>query len=1161
MIKEQLEDWVFDHRLKIEWVEDDVFEIKGVGKFYLFDSGEDNVFDKNMSLAIKETDGDELLDDGIEYIAYKFGRCFYYTSCESDPAEMNILKYLGSPDYEIHEDYINLGVRGKHDLLNGSTDYPLWVKKAKFFGMDAIGICERNTLAGTLPLQTACGKSGIKPIFGMTFDVLHNGVRHEAKVYSLTQKGWQGLLRISKAVNVDNWTDKHIDFNELSKWGEGNVFVFGKRWIPEKKTVDLMEIHFDKVFYQFDTAEYLSDKIDAAHLQSSKDYLDKYGANWELEPILISDTFYMDADDYEVKKYLNKIDIGASHNQSKDQYFKHFEDHYDKLETLFEDLDWMEDLICTGAENTRWLADQAEVKIDTSRLNLPNYEMTDEEKKKYKTNLELFHDIIDEGFERLVPPGKEQEYEERLDKEEEVIRVKGAAGVGNETGFVDYFLILWDIIQFCKRANIYVGTGRGSAAGSLISYLMGITTLDPIKYGLIFERFLNEKRVSSGLPDIDVDFESLRRQEVKDYMKDRYGYDHVFSIGTYGSLKIKAAMKDLARVKGVDTMRMNILSKTISDKEAAKMDMPGFFLKCQQNKKLKQFVSDYPEIVEAMRVVLGQPKSQSIHAAATVITPKEMDGKPMEAYDWLPLKVHDGVLVSEWEGGTIESAGFLKEDILAIDALDKIHYTVNLIKEHTGEEVNWQDIPLDDPDAFKMFSDGYTQGLFQFNGEGMTKYIMDMQPTSIDDLTAANALYRPATMDIDAHNDYVKLKRGEKEPEYDWGLEEVTKPTYGIMVYQEQMMEATRVIAGFSLVEADGVRKAMGKKIKELMDSYKDKFIEGAIKNGCDEFVALQIWNKIEKGSGYGFNKSHAACYAVIAYTNAYLKAHYLPYVYTSELQFAKDDKKMAPIISEINEIEGMSIVPPDINNSFEKFTTDFDKGVVYWSLQSIKFVGNKAVVEIIDDRDKNGAYKSFKDFVDRMKTYSVNKRQIVNMILSGCFDEIESIQQISDRYIILKSYYDLLKEAINEDEYPLEQRKKNFFWSRKQIELSGLGTINFKNVFDGSKSSEKYKSMSLLDPATIGDEKKLDKLYWVCATIAEIREFPTKRGNMGKITLQSNDVIMRLTVWPDIWESERDKVINATSRILAVNCKVVYDDYTGENGLMSYSNTSMEII
>ncbi|MEM6734452.1 MAG: DNA polymerase III subunit alpha [Bacteroidota bacterium] len=1160
-MREGLKDWIYDHRLKVDWIEDDVLEINSVGKFYVFDNGDEAVFDKNMDLILQDTDEEELTEDGIAFIVYLFGRCFYYTPCKASPAEMNLFKYIGEPNYEVYKAYTNLGVHGKYELLNGSMDYAMWCKKAKFYGMDALGICEKHTLAGTLPFQVAAVEAGIKPIFGMSMDVLHEGKKNEVKVYATTQQGWAGLLRISKLLNVDRWKDPYITLPELSNYGEGNVFVFGKCWIPERNTADLMSIHFDEAFYQLDVSEFLHNQIDADHLGYAKEYLDTY-PDWKLAPVLLSDTYYLDKDDFEVKKLLNKIDTGASHYLSKDQYFKHFEDHYNQLQALFRanDLNRLERLVERAAGNTVWISERAKVKIATSSLHLPVYEMTTREKAEFAGQNDLFEALLDDSFDQKVPKGKENLYNERLEREIRVIRDIASEATGNDRGFVDYFLILWDLINWCKQRDIYVGPGRGSAAGSLISYLLGITSVDPIKYGLIFERFLNEKRVSSGLPDIDVDLESERRQEVKEYMRDRYGKDHVFAIGMFTTLRIKATMKDIARVKGVDTKLMNSLSKGISDKEAIKMNMPEFFMECQHNKKLKAFVNDYPGVIEPMRLLIGQPKSQSIHPAAMVITPKKDKSKPMEAYDWLPLRVHDDTLISEWEGGMVELAGFLKEDILASDALDKQHYMVKMIQEQTGKKVDLDYLPLDDPKVYELFQYGVTQDIFQFNGEGMTKYIMEMKPTCIDDLTAANALYRPATMDIDAHNDYVKLKAGEMEPVYDWRLEEVTKSTYGIMIYQEQVMEATRVIAGFSHVEADGVRKAMGKKIKELMDSYKRKFIEGAVKNGCDEFVALQIWNKIEKGAGYGFNKSHAVCYTIMAYRSAWLKANYPIYFYTSALQFAKDEKLRA-LIAEINKLEEVNIVPPNINYSHVRFKTDFQRGKIYWSLSRIRFVGEKGVKEIVKDREENGLYDSFLGFVDRMKTKTINKKQIMHMILSGCFDEIEGIDQLSDRYGILKTYHNYLHHAINGHEYPKDQITKNFFWSSKQIEMSGLGTINYKNVYYSSQSSKKHKNLSLLDPATIDDENKRNKLYVACGSINKVKEYPTKHGPMGKLTIQSNEDLILMTIWPDVWGGYRDEVINSQGRIVVVNAKIVYDDYMDNNALMSYAKTELEII
>jgi DNA polymerase-3 subunit alpha len=1167
----ELDDWLLDNRILSEEPAGEEVVIEGFGKCFLFDNGEKPLFDEDLYFTNLETD--ELVTEGFSHIIFKWGNNFYYSPVSEEKIKFNILRNIGEVDLEFeHKDlYVNLGVRGKLEVLNGSGDYVEWAKKAKYFGMDALGICEKNTLAATMPLQLACEKVGIKHVFGITVDLMLAGSRHEVKVYAQTQKGWQNLLRIAKAVNVDNHTEKFISLRELILRSYGTSLVLGAGFPIRPLLERVLKAYFKKVYYQLDTTIYDADRLDKMQLENLRDYLQGWGSAHAIDPILLSDSYYIEKQEANTKKLLNKVATGSSHRNSSDQYFKTFEDHYDILEPLFEEgkkfngLEF-DDIIDLAAYNTVKIAKGAKAKIILGELHLPDYEMSFPEELQYGDQDTLFLHLVEEGFKRKVPAGKEQEYRDRLNYEYDVIRTKAAVATGHPRGFVDYFLILWDIIRFCKENGIQTGIGRGSAAGSVISYLLDITEADPIAYGLLFERFLNEKRIASGLPDIDCDFQSSRREDVKAYMEKKYGKDHVFSIGTFGSIKVKVALKDMARVYGVPVKVVNIISGMISDKEALTMSWAQLFEKALSNPKIKDFIKRYPQLIEGVRLVMGMVRNTGVHAAGVVITPKRnAQGEPMQCYDWVPVKIMDGLLVSEWDGPTLELAGFLKEDILATAALDKLQHIVNTIKETTGEEIDILQIDLKDPKTYELFALGRTQDVFQFNSVGMTKFISELRPDNIGDLTAANALYRPATMQIDAHTDYILYKHGEKEPVYDWGLREVTAETYGIMVYQEQMMEAVRVIGGFSLVDADGVRKAMGKKKADLMESYREQFIKGAQERSCDELIALSIWNKIEAGAGYGFNKSHAACYALTAYYGMWFKANYPVHFYTTALQFA-NDKDMAAIITEIQESGLAKIVPPDVNKSEFKFITDYNTGEIFWALTNIKMVGEVAVKGIMLEREKGGDFTSFEDFVQRMdqKGYSVNKTHIVNMILSGCFDRVEGLKSEQDRLLLIKVYYTEIRgEGIQDDKFPAEELDKKYWWIKRQIELCGLGVINYKSIYKQSKMAQKYKSIQYLDPEQLNDEKKVGGQFFVAGTLTEVRElnYKAKAGTFAKLTIQCNDKVYRVTVWGEDWETLRDSLKGAEGSIVVTNLKMVYDNFIGGNAFTSYKNTMFEII
>ena len=1221
---EQLKKWMTAHYLDFKMISEEVVEIAGAGKFFIFNNDGEPVFDEDfaLNLSVVETDEDELMDEELNHTIYKFGDIFYYTTNDLDnkdnKASMTPLQSVGNAFLEIEDDYTHLGVHGHRELLNGSGQYDSYAKKAKFFGHKALGIAEKNTLAGTLIFQQACKSNGIKPILGMGIDIIVDGKKKGGKVYAKNDTGWKNLLNIANVINNSNVEEKAIKGNDLLNYSDGVIFVFDKDYVPTKVELSAFQTSFDDTYYQLDTTEYSSDAIDEKYLNKTKEYLDLYGKSKLLKPILLSDSYYVHNSDHIVKKYLNMIDIGATHLQSKEQSFRPLENHLDKLEPLFKDkdLDFFDELFDIATANTMKVAIDCDYEISMDFLNMPEYELTRVESVKYGDKYKLFDAIVDSNWDERVPEGMDDEYQARLDEEFRVI---------NDNGFLDYFLINWDWLQYCKRSNIYVGVARGSAGGSVLSYLLGVTHIDPIKYDLLFERFLNEGRLkktvktkyvkvkfvdgekkrynsskllkaSSGYinaselkvgdaidgfkvveienyseevvtagspPDIDSDVESSGRQAVKEYLEERYGKHRVFSIGTFTSLGIKSAISDTARMMGIDTQTVKVITKMVTQKEInAGFGFSDFFAKAMHNDAVKKFIIDFPELMEIVRVVLGNSKSPSVHPAGVVITPKyDKNGSLMNAWDWTPMKLHDNQMVSEWEGQWIEASGLLKLDLLGTTILDKIHTVIDSVRKVTGEVVDFHDIytnKLEDEDTFEIFTNGFTQNVFQFASVKMTKFIQSMEPTTIEDIYAANALFRPATMNLGYHEDYVEMKHGRKEVVYDWGLEEVTKETYGIMVYQEQMMKAVQVIGGFTLQEADAVRKAMGKKNQVLMDSYKDRFVSGAVEKGCDELDAIKIWNKIEQGASYGFNKSHAAAYGLESYVTAYLKAKYPVHFYTMSLEFGDKDSRPL-IISEITDDGRIEIAAPNVNTSGTFFATDYDNNKIYWALNSIKMVGDVATKNIVDIRETGGDYESFDDFVRRTKGHKVNKTTVVNLILAGAFDEIENLGSSVGRYKLIKAFYvDHLKEPIPADKFPTEQILKVFFWNRLQNALSGLGHIEYRNVYNQSGFKEKFKSLPFLKAEDFHLESKVGKFVGFAATLVEIKVMTVKKTqkDFAKLTLQCNDKMFSCVVWMDQWDEHKDRLKKNKGGLIVLNGKISADDYSGGNQLSTHKKT-----
>ena len=1231
---QDLKKWIKDNEIVDNWLDEDIVEIGGIGKCYVFLNGDENVFNEDFHINLLETDYEELeYDLECKQIIYKFGNVWYYTPVIEEKSKMIPLQNVGEAFIEIDEPFINLGVHGKQEYMNGSGEYIEWAKRAKFLGQKALGICEKNTLSGSLLFQKACHSVGINPVQGMTVSIevqLEDGNYEikEAKLYVKNKIGWVNLMNIANHINNTNVKNRSINLDLLIERSEGLSFVFGQKWIPCEDELLLISSNFTDYYYQIDTTEYKSTDIDIAHLNYASEYFGKYGYYCEkLKPILISDSYYVNKYDHKVKKSLNFVTKNITFT-SEDQYLRSFSHQYDKFQPLFSEdkQNDFEVFISIAAESTMEITMASEFEIDTNYLHMPEYELTSEEKRKYGDKYGLYEHIIDSNWVDKVPAGKEDEYEDRLEEEFRVID-------GN--GFLDYFLMNWDwIVKCCKARGIYTGPARGSAGGSLLAYLMQITDIDPIKNGLIFERFLNEGRLKKTVkttyinlefdngaykkhidrkilqvtrdgaleylfakevregdlvgdvqfkvskvekiveekvtagspPDIDTDVESARRDEIKQYLEERYGKHRVFSIGTNTTLGLKSGISDIGRSFGIGSAVTRPITKMISQKEVTEgMDFAGFFNKAQGNKAIKEFINGYPDTMETVRVAIGSSKATSVHASGVVITPRFRDGEEMNAWDWVPTKFHDGQLISEWDGSTLEDAGILKLDLLGLNTLDQIKDVIKKIKESTGETIVFEDIyrnKLGDSEVFKMFSRSQTQGVFQFASEDMTKFVAKMKPDCNDDLVAGVALFRPATMNLGFHEDFVDIKHGEKEVEYDWGLEEITKNTNGIMIYQEQMMKATQIIGGFSLQEADAIRKAMGKKKKDIMDAYKKRFLEGAEKNECPENDAIKIWNKIEQGSSYGFNLSHSAAYSLLSYTTAWLKAHYMLQFYTMSLELVKDDKR-DPYISEINSIEKYDIVAPCVNKSKTKFVTDYDVGKIYWALTGIKNVGPVAVEAIMNQRELGGNFSTFNDFLERTKDVKVNKTNINNLISAGAFDEIVGLQHPTHRYELIKYYAkDFRGDEVDPIKFPSAKIGKEFFWTALQNSLTGLGNIDFKRISASSAIKKEYRNIQYITPDLILESNREGKTYMFAASISEAKSHAMKNGGqLGRVVFQSNDISFSCIFWESEWDKFSSLLLKSKGKIVVFNAKISLDKRSGQNSLYSYKKTKIEVI
>ena len=691
-----------------------------------------------------------------------------------------------------------------------------------------------------------------------------------------------------------------------------------------------------------------------------------------------------------------------------------------------------------------------------------------------------------------------------------------------------------------------------------------------------------------SLPDVDNDFQSDKRPAVKEYTERRYnknGLQRVFSAGTYTTLKSKACLKDVARTMRIPTSIVNYITAIIDDD---KCDYTGLFKLAATNKKVAKFIGDHPQLFEDVRTLMFQPRSSSVHASALLITPDTKDGETMECFDYVPIKKVDGILVSENDGYELDELGLLKNDCLATKELSKIHQTLDLVNTVYHQDITLEKLAtgsLDDEKVYEVLANGCTQNVFQFSSHGITKFLTEMKPSNIGDLIAANALYRPATMgNLD---DYVNCKKGLVAPVYLWGTYNSLKDTFGLVVFQEQIVMMAREVGGFSLGEGVKLVKFVSKKKTDKIRAMKDKFMAGAKKNGCPQEDADKIWAQIEAAGTYCFNKSHATAYAVTAYAGAWLKVHYPTAFYTVALQWA-DDNELVALMGEMEAISNAKVVPPDINVSEDIFHTDYNTNEIFWSISRIKQLGAKAVQWIMDERKKNGEFTSITNFIDRIFKYKlkkyeywddpdneeeatrcpVNARCVLNLILAGCFDKVEHAGSVIERYAIIEKAAEQLGFEIKEKDIPVDMRGKHYFWSQQQVKVSGIGSVDYKRIYDNSaikpqlKGRVSYATLQSITPNEM-DGKKVG----VCATVVEVEEKKFKSKKTGgeetfcKLLLQQNNDLCECIVWPEEYKSMRPQLIDSKNKLIIFSATVKYSDYAGKNNLQFMKRSLLEVL
>lgn len=900
-------------------------------------------------------------------------------------------------------DYVHLHNHTHHSLLDGLTKIPMLMDRVKDLGMEAVAITDHGTMSGVIEFYKAAGGAGVKPILGMEAyvaarsrhdrDPQKDKARYHLIILAMNNTGYQNLMKLSSQANLEGMYYKpRIDHELLEQYNEGLIVLSAcaSGELGEQLRVDNYE-EAKKIASWYKSVfgdRYYLELQDHGHPDCPAKWDVQVGINKHLERlsqdldipcVVTSDGHYLDHSDSEAHEILLCVGTGAYLSDEKRMSLKDFELHVTDPADIIER--WQR----TNPEavaNTKRIADRCHVEIELGKILIPKFPTPGGIGEKEYLDQLVYRGMAVRYAGKTVDEAKEMKNADirALLAPEQIERLDMEFGVLDKMGYNGYFLIVQDFINWGKDQGIIFGPGRGSAAGSIIAYALNITDLDPLKYDLLFERFLNPDRIS--MPDIDIDIQDTRRGEVIEYCAEKYGHDRVTNIGTFGTMAARAAVRDVARVLQVPYGESDRLAKLIPPPEQGRhiplaksvVDDADLKKEYETNPTAKQ-VFDFAIRLE------GTMRSHGVHAAGVVIAPEAV-------VNYVPLEMaQKGVVATQFPMGPVEELGLLKMDFLGLSNLTIINNALRIIRKVYKTEIDLAHLPLDDAKTYELFQRGDTTGVFQLESAGMKRYLRGLKPTAFEDIIAMVALYRPGPMQfIDS---FIRRKHGQEEITYlHSGMENSLKNTYGILVYQEQFMQISKEWCGFTGGQADTLRKAVGKKKIDLMRKVKVDFVDGAIKHGgATKEVAETFWAQLEEFANYCFNKSHAACYGLISYWTAYLKAHY-PDAFMAALMTSDQDdtERLAIEITECKHM-GISVLNPDVNESFVEFAVVPDKKQIRFGMAAVKGVGVAAVEEVIRAREAGGKFQSIEDFAKRVSTSKFNRKAWESLIKAGGFD------------------------------------------------------------------------------------------------------------------------------------------------------------------------------
>jgi DNA polymerase III subunit alpha len=1091
-------------------------------------------------------------------------------------------------------DFVHLHNHTQYSLLDGLTKVPELVDYVKEKGMVAVAQTDHGTLSGNIDFYKAATAGGIKPILGMETYVasrtIHDKEPGKDKLYyhlillATNETGYKNLMKLSTIANLEGFYYKpRVDHILLEKYSEGLIVLSGciggevGDAIRQGQMDQAREIAswYKKVFGD----RYYIEVQDHGHPEHPSKWDEQVKVNVELlklaeeldiEPVVTGDAHYLKHQDQQAHEILLCVQTGSFMSDEKRMSLANFELHVTDPKEIIER--W-KNLCPQAVKNTRVIADRCNFEFELGKILIPKFPVPKGETEKTfldklvfqglaenylnKPRAEAMAMTIDEVKKALAP-----EVLQRAEYELQVI---------DGMGFNGYMLIVQDFINWGKDQGIIFGPGRGSAAGSIIAYALHITDLDPLQYGLLFERFLNPDRIS--MPDIDVDIQDNRRDEVIQYCAEKYGHDRVSNIVTFGKMAARAAIRDVARVMQVPYAEADRLSKMVpAPLQGRHIPLKVSIEKDADLKREYETNTTSKEVIDLAIALEGTIRSHGVHACGVVIAPAELVG-------YVPLEMaQKGVVATQFSMGQIEELGLLKMDFLGLSNLTIIKNTLRIIKKAYGKDINMKTVPLDDTKTFELLGRGDTTGVFQFESSGMKRYLRELKPTEFNDVIAMGALYRPGPLSAGLTDSFIKRKNGLEEIIYAHPLmKSALESTFGVLVYQEQVMQISREVCGFTGGEADTLRKAIGKKKLDVMAKMQVKFIEGAVQNGVPQAVIEKFWKDLLGFADYCFNKSHSACYGLTSYWTAYLKAHY-PSAFMAALMTSDydDTDRLSIEITECQKM-GIDVLPPDINESYHEFAVvpdpqnpDNRKAPIRFGMDAIKNVGTGAVEEILRARKETGSFETVEDFLANCSTRLVNRKALESLVKAGALDRFGDRSVLMHNLDVMLAYGsrlqkeansgqtdlfgNLLDEAITKPQLNLEKaavtynQREQLLWER---ELLGLYLSQHPLSMYKDYLEEQTMPLSALKPEHDG------KAAIVGGAIADMREITTKNGQkMAFVKVEDQFGEVELILFPNAYQQtaglwERDRVILCRGKISAKNregnigeeLKVLVDD------------------